>query len=386
MTPTVITGKYNKAEVFTDSLENEAASQIRAFLDHEAFAHGRIAIMPDVHAGKGAVIGFTAALGDMVIPNVIGVDIGCGVRTWNIGERSVDFEALDRFIRSRIPSGRDVRRNAYEELEAAHERIMDVPMRGGHREFRKRLTNAAKETEQDNERVISSIGSLGGGNHFIEIDRDEKGSLWLTIHSGSRNFGLRIATHHQAIARKRSGSHSGLEFLTGDDREAYMRDMKTAQEYAALNRSVMGSIILSDFFKMRPDDAVSVESVHNYISFTDNIIRKGAISAHRDERVVIPFNMRDGLILGVGKGVKAWNLSAPHGAGRTMSRSRAKSEIKVDDFKKAMDGIWTSSGSRDTIDESPMAYKDADSIIDALSDTVTVTSRMFPVYNFKAKD
>lgn len=385
MTPTVITGKFNKAEVYAHELEPEAAQQIRTFLDHEAFAHGRIAIMPDVHAGKGAVIGFTATLGDMVIPNVIGVDIGCGVRAWKLGERAVDFEALDRFIRARIPSGREVRRNVYELLEAAHERIPDIRMRDGHERFMKRLAKAVKTTAQDHDRVVSSIGSLGGGNHFIEIDRDETGSLWLTIHSGSRNFGLRIAEFYQAAARKRTGSRGGLEYLTGSERDAYIEDMKTAQEYAALNRSVMGSIILTDHFGMRADTE-TIESVHNYISFADNIIRKGAISAHKDERVIIPFNMRDGILLGRGKGVKAWNLSAPHGAGRTMSRSRAKSELKMDDFRDSMKGIWTSSVNKDTIDESPMAYKPLDAIMNALGDTVSTDARLFPVYNFKAKD
>ncbi|MBI4978914.1 MAG: RtcB family protein [Spirochaetes bacterium] len=374
-------GKYNKAYIYAENLEDEARKQIYAFLNHDAFSGGRIAIMPDVHAGKGAVIGFTAPLGDKVIPNVIGVDIGCGVRTWKLGEEKPDFDALERFIRREIPSGAGVRGSADTKT------IGRCPIGGEEtfERFSKRLEKICKRQEQDFGRVLCSIGSLGGGNHFIEVDRDSKGAFWLTIHSGSRNFGLRVAEYHQKHARKVCGSMGGLEYLTGTDRDAYLDDMRTAQVYASLNRAVMGSSIIRGVFGRDAGNCPSIESVHNFIS-ADNVIRKGAISAHKDERVVVPFNMRDGIVIGRGKGNKAWNQSAPHGAGRTMSRSRAKSELKLDEFRKTMDGIYTTCVGRNTIDESPMAYKDAARIIDLLEDTVDVEDRLKPVYNFKASE
>jgi tRNA-splicing ligase RtcB len=378
------TGKYNSASIMIDSLDPETLRQIRSFLDHPAFAGTYIAIMPDAHAGAGAVIGFTARRNDYVIPNVVGVDIGCGVLAHPLNTRHIDFARFDRFIKTNVPSGFKVRAaNDSLVTGAKPHDFFGGPMN--------RALELAGETGQDVGRVIGSIGTLGGGNHFIEIDRTDAGEYWLLIHSGSRNFGLRVATYYQNQAR-RSRSKSlpaadagpGLEYLTmGNGAEEYLEAMRIAQSYAQLNRSVMAQVILT-FFNQSPGDTTSIETVHNYISFEDNIIRKGAVSAHAGERLIIPFNMRDGVMVCRGKGNRAWNYSAPHGAGRILSRTQARKQLSIDDFKNAMKGIYTTTATRDTIDEAPLAYKDKDIIVEAVAETVDIEFFMKPVYNFKA--
>ena len=366
-------GKFNTAKVYNDHVEESAIGQIIAFLNHEAFADGNIAIMPDVHFGKGAVIGFTAEVSDKVIPNVIGVDIGCGVTSYKLGPRNkvgADFQKLDDFIRSRIPSGMNVRDDIFD-----LERFVK-------KDFIDDIIEVCASTDQDTNRVLRSIGSLGGGNHFIEVNIDKDDNLWLTLHSGSRNFGLKIAQFHQKVAVDKLGKMGGLEYLEGDDAKAYLHDMKVAQEYASLSRKVMGWQICRKHYKVK--DPEVIESVHNYINFDDGIIRKGAISAHKDEVVIIPLNMRDGSIIAKGKGNIEWNNSAPHGAGRIMSRGDAKRSLSLDQFQKVMKGVWSSCIHKKTLDEAPMAYKKAEDIIGYLDPTVEILDIIKPVYNFKA--
>jgi len=417
-------GKYNTAKVFTDEIEESAVSQIIGFLNHIAFKSGNIAIMPDAHYGRGAVIGFTAPLSNKVIANVIGVDIACGVTAWKLGKRSTigeRFDRLDTFIKERIPSGKNVRKTVHPEL---HKIYNKMSQQIGYDPFMEVLQKACTKTGQDFARVLYSIGSLGGGNHFIEVDKDDNDDLWLIIHSGSRNFGLQIATWHQkrAIAilneerkdaekakieiikntvkaveieqkleelqKSRVKVSTELAYLSDGYAANYIDDMKIAQAYAALNRRTMGYEILTRFYNLDPFKIEVIASVHNYINFSDNIIRKGAISAHKDERVIIPLNMADGCIIGIGKGNAAWNYSAPHGAGRLMSRTAAKANISLEDFQRRMRdaGVWTSCVGKGTLDEAPQAYKKADHIIAYLKDTVDIVVHMKPIYNFKAQE
>lgn len=361
-------GKYASCTVMTDVIEEEAVSQIYKFLNCPAFEGSIIRIMPDVHAGKGAVIGFTATLTDKIVPNVVGVDIGCGISAYCLGAidyTSELFQTLDTHIRNHIPSGFSV----HTKLDT---KIDDD-------EYRK----VALETDQDENRVIRSLGTLGGGNHFIEIDKDENNRLWLSLHSGSRNFGLKIAQYHQAKAVKTVGKGHGLEWLEGIDANYYLSHMEIAQRYAMQNRKIMAKKIL-EFFNLTLKDIESVESVHNYIDFSDNIIRKGAISAQVNKRVIIPWNMRDGIVIGRGKGNLDWNYSGPHGAGRIMGRGQAKRTLDLDEYKNTMEGIWSSCISQETIDESPMAYKNSEQIRHAIKDTIDIELTLKPLYNFKA--
>lgn len=420
-----INGKYGSAIVYTDDIEQEAISQIINLLNQPMADGAHVRIMPDVHAGSGCVIGYTAKLTGKVVPNLIGVDIGCGVTAWRLGKRSVvgeKFDKLDKAIRSYIPSGREVRSDVdYDTLRFLYSTLgqkMDFD------EFASGVNRICKEQKQDNSRVWSAIGSLGGGNHFIEVDKDDNDELWLVVHSGSRNFGLKIAEFHQEKAelsllsmskeefdskvdeiRKtkkgkgieeaikalkheafRKGKATGLEYLEGVDAEVYYRDMNIAQIFAQLSRRMMALQILKHHYKM--DYFKPVESVHNYINFDDGIMRKGSISAHAGEEVIIPLNMADGIVYGIGKGNEDWNYSAPHGAGRKMSRSKAKATIRLEDFQYKMDkaGVWSSCVGKDTLDEAPQAYKDANKVIDYLTDTVDIKVRMLPVYNFKASE
>jgi tRNA-splicing ligase RtcB len=379
-----LTGKYNTANVMIDDLDPVTSSQIRSFLDHPAFAGTYIAIMPDAHAGAGAVIGFTARRNDYVIPNVVGVDIGCGVLAQPLETHHIDFAAFDRFVKANVPSGFKIRGTNDTLITGA--RPKDFFGRG-----MQDTIDLAEATGQEINKVIGSIGTLGGGNHFIEIDRTDEGKYWLLIHSGSRNFGLRVATHYQDQARQLPHKtlpavegHRGLEYLpVGRGAEEYLEAMRTAQSYARLNRSVMAQVILA-FFDQSPGDTEAVETVHNYISYEDNIIRKGAVSAHQGERLIIPFNMRDGVMVCRGKGSSKWNYSAPHGAGRILSRSQARKQLSLNEFTESMQGIYTTTANRDTIDEAPSAYKDKDVIVKAVSETVDIEFFMKPVYNFKA--
>ncbi len=397
-------------KIFTKNVEQEAVAQIELLLAQDAFKDCKVRIMPDVHAGKGCVIGFTADLGEKVIPNIVGVDIGCGMLCVSLGQADIDFEKLDNVIRSYIPSGRDV----HEGRIIRFEELQDLKC---YRELR------------DTKRLERSIGTLGGGNHFIEIDIAEDGEKYLVIHTGSRNLGKQVADYYQNLAfelmsgkdklyeeqdrlikqYKAAGRKSEIQsaiaelhrnfkavnpkipkdlcYLEGKYREDYLHDMRICQKFAYINRVMIAQIICNHMeWGVDVDMPDYFECIHNYIDHDSNIVRKGAISAKMGERVLIPINMRDGCILGIGKGNENWNYSAPHGAGRTMSRSKAKESILLEEYQKAMDGIFTTSVNTSTIDESPMAYKTMDEIIGNIKDTVEIVDIIKPIYNFKANE
>lgn len=390
MEPLEYRGKYTACKVFTDAVEQSAVAQIYGFLNCEVFDGSKIRIMPDVHAGKGAVIGFTSPINMeslRVIPNVIGVDIGCGVQTIQLTNQKSDkirsrLPEFDRYLRSNVPSG-------FASLDRPSKRRQWLYQwyfgKGSDWDtFEADLDNLATRVGSDASRVWCQCGSLGGGNHFIEIGKGDDDSLWLTVHSGSRNLGLKVATFHQKKAVDRMGKRGGLEWLEGEEAKMYLRDMRLAQKFAMLNRLVMLDT-LADFYDLKIRDVPLVTSVHNFIG-DDNIIRKGAISANEGENVIIPWNMADGIVLGVGKGNEDWNNSAPHGAGRTMSRGDAKRSIPMADYKQVMKDadVWSSCVSNGTLDEAPQAYKKAESVLAFVQDTVSVTNSLKPVYNFKA--
>lgn len=383
-------------KIFTDNVEPKALNQIYEIAKQEAFSDCKIRIMPDVHMGVGCVIGFTANLGEKVIPNIVGVDIGCGMLTVELGDIDINLETLDDFINNNIPSGFNVRNTEYKNSIDLKKLKCFMNLENTHR-------------------LKLSLGTLGGGNHFIEIDVDSKGNKYLSIHTGSRNLGKQVATYYQKkaieqikqilpierqnlIARyKLEGRETEIEealsklprtdipkelcYLTGFYREQYLHDMKICQEFASVNRHIIAKEICKHLGIYKYD---SFETIHNYINFDDNITRKGAISANKDEKLLIPINMRDGCILGVAKGSKDWNCSAPHGAGRLLSRSKAKELISLEDFEESMQGIYTTSVNSSTIDESAMAYKSLDDIKDRISDTVDIIDILKPIYNFKA--
>ena len=353
-------GKYNKAKVFTDIIETEAMSQIINLLNQPFSKDAQIRIMPDVHAGKGCTIGFSANLVDIAIPNLVGVDIGCGVLVANIGDIDIDFEKLDNFIRNNIPHGFGI-----------NQEEANFPLLNQLRMY-KQLNNVS--------RIKQSLGSLGGGNHFIEIAKGDN-NKYLLIHSGSRNLGKQVCEYYQNLAVETcTESVKGLEYLTGQNRLDYLHDMQITQQYATQNR-VMMAIKILDFLGI-PDYDI-FQSIHNYID-ENNMIRKGAISAKKDELMVIPLNMKDGSLICKGLGNKDWNETAPHGAGRIMSRSKAKKEISLEDFQEIMEGIYSTSVSKNTIDEAPFAYKDKQIIIDAIGETAEIIEHIEPIYNFKA--
>ena len=393
-------------KIFTENIEQEALEQIEKLLKQPAFENCKIRIMPDVHSGAGCVIGFTADLGDKVIPNIVGVDIGCGMLTLALGKVEIDFPTLDNAIRKRVPSGRDI----HEGRKIRFEKIQELYC------FRE-----LKNTK----RFERSLGTLGGGNHFIELDVDEEGNKYLIIHSGSRNLGKQVAEYYQRLAveiiqgkdklyemqdklieeykaagRKKEIQSAIVElhkkfnatplkipkelcYLTGQYREKYLHDMKICQEFAVLNRKGIADAILDE---LGMEEISRFETIHNYIEFESNIVRKGAISAKEGEILLIPVNMRDGCIIGRGKGNPDWNMSAPHGAGRLMSRTKAKESITLEDFEKSMEGIYTTSVNYSTIDESPFAYKPMEEILENIKDTVEIVKLIKSVYNFKASE
>lgn len=380
-------GRATSAKVFTDVLEDKARDQVLAMLDSPAFEGCPVRIMPDVHAGAGCVIGFTSPVGPGVCPNIVGVDIGCGVVAARLGRWPVDFEALDAYIRSHVPSGFSIRAKAHEGLEYLYERgLLQANLGLPFDAFVARIDEIAGRIGADPEKVWKAVGTLGGGNHFIEVDQGRNGDVWLTLHSGSRNFGLRVANHHQKIAKAHTGNRNGLEYLEGVDADAYLEDMRAAQVYASLNRLTMLNI-LGGFFGIDVFEVERIESVHNFIG-QDDIIRKGAISAYAGQPVIIPWNMRDGLIIGMGLGNPDWNYSAPHGAGRRMGRRAAQRALDVRDFKRQMSeaGVWSSCIDRNTLDEAPDAYKPSADVEKWLEETVEVVDRLRPVFNFKASD
>jgi len=367
-------GKYASCIVYTDAIEEEAVAQIYAYLNCPASEGTHPRFMPDIHAGKGCVIGFTAGLTDKIIPNLIGVDIGCGVLSINLGNIDIDFQQIDDFIREKIPSG--CRINQTSKMSSYIKKQVELI-----------VENTVAKTGQDLDYVIGSMGSLGGGNHYWEIGIDEEENKWLTVHSGSRNFGLKIALYHQRIAKEKN-PFGDLSWLEKEDAVSYISDMKIAQIFAAENRYQMIRKIIAEVIPVKHNNNQPpiIESVHNYINFEDNTIRKGAISAQKDQYCVIPWNMRDGMIIGKGKGNPDWNYSAPHGAGRVMGRNQAKRTLSLEGFTEEMKGIWTSSVGLSTLDEAPGAYKDHNEIEKYLSETVEIVHRVKPLYNFKSSE
>lgn len=388
-------------KIFTDNIEDKARAQIDELMNQEAFKDAKVRIMPDVHAGKGCVIGFTANLGDKVVPNLVGVDIGCGMLTVNLGREDINLASIDRVIRENIPSGYNVHDTPSPNID---EVILDDLY------CRPYLKNV--------DHIRKSVGTLGGGNHFIEIDVDKVGNQYLIIHTGSRNLGKQVAEYYQELAVKTSAGRDKLSverliadykatgrekeiegaleslktsapivpkhlaYLEGEYRRQYLHDMRLCQVFADINRiEIAGAILGTD-----PHYYGAFSTVHNYIDFESNIVRKGAISARAGKKVLIPLNMRDGCILGVGKGNPDWNYSAPHGAGRLMSRAEAKRTVSMEDFKNSMSGIYTTSVTESTIDESPFAYKAPEEIIERISDTVDIIEVLKPIYNFKATE
>ncbi|MBR2411261.1 MAG: RtcB family protein [Clostridia bacterium] len=399
-----VTGKYNTAFCYTDIVEPEAYAQILSVCNEKAFSDSKIRIMPDVHAGKGCTIGTTMTITERVVPNMVGVDIGCGMYTVFLGKREIDLGEFDRAAHL-IPSGRDVWEGRQEHFD-----LTDL-----------RCFRSLKDTR----RLERSLGTLGGGNHFIEIDEDSEGNKYLVIHSGSRNLGTQVARVYQDIAvslsegkeeyfvkrkklieeYKEKGIKSQLQkalkelqdnfekktpsiprelsFLYGSFMEDYLHDIEICQRFAKRNREKMAEILLE---KTGLEAKDSFQTIHNYIDTEEMILRKGSVSAKKGETLLIPINMRDGSLICKGLGNPDWNYSAPHGAGRLMSRSAAKEMLTMEEYKKQMSGIFTSCVNEATLDESPMAYKDMNEIIKNIEPTAEIIKRIRPIYNFKAAE
>jgi len=399
---TEIKGEFNKAICYCKTLEEKAGEQIKTLCDQEVFQDSKIRIMPDVHAGMGCTIGTTMTIKDKVVPAMVGVDIGCGMETTLIEEKEIDFEKLDKVIRYHIPCGRDIRKRPHPMLE----------------EIDLNELRCCEKVSID--RAERSIGTLGGGNHFIEVDKDEEGTLYLVIHSGSRHLGNEVAKYYQnegyrylcgnseiqikgAIKRlKDEGREKDIEktiaymksklkadipkdlaYVEGSLFDDYINDMKIIQHFAMLNRKAMTDIIVKEMGFTVVD---SFTTIHNYIDIESMILRKGSVSAQKGEKLLIPINMRDGSLICIGKGNKDWNCSAPHGAGRLMSRKEAFRVLSLDQYKEEMSGIFSTCIEKDTLDESPMAYKDMNEIIEQIEPTAQIIKRIRPVYNFKAKE
>jgi tRNA-splicing ligase RtcB len=369
----LIKGQFNEAKVFTSELEETARAQIQNLVNQSFVKGSKIRVMPDVHAGAGSTIGTTMTIKDKVVPNLVGVDIGCGMLTCEltgITEENLNLQKLDNLIRFRIPSGYDIRRNPHEFLDRT--RIDDLRCR----------EKGKNDGKLKMDRARLSLGTLGGGNHFIEINKDENNKLYLVVHSGSRHLGLQVALHYQRLAAKLQPEiERDLAYLEGEPLKDYLHDMKIMQEYAVWNRKAMAETIITG---MEWQTGARYTTIHNYIDLNTMILRKGAISADAGEIVLIPLNMRDGSLLCVGKGNPDWNFSAPHGAGRIMSRNEAKRVLSMKDFKDSMDGIFSTSVRKDTLDEAPMAYKSLESIQEYLDQTVDILHHLTPLYNFKA--
>lgn len=366
----IIKGKYNEAKIFTNDLEETAREQIQTLVDQPFVAGSKIRIMPDVHAGAGSTIGTTMTIDDKVVPNLVGVDIGCGMETVRLADREVDWAQLDRLIKERIPAGHDIRKQPHPYLEKID--ISKLRAReGGKNDARLKM-----------DRAYRSLGTLGGGNHFIEGNRDEEGRLYIVVHSGSRHLGLQIAQYYQQVAqREQPHSLRDLAYLEGQSMEDYCHDMYIMQEYAVLNRKAMMDVIIRGMGLEVEEDFTTT---HNYIDMENMILRKGAISSQLGELVLIPFNMRDGSFICRGKGNPDWNYSAPHGAGRIMSRTQARKDLSLKSLHEDMAGIYTTSVKKSTLDESPGAYKPMEEIAALIKDTVEVLHHIKPEYNFKA--
>jgi len=399
-----IKGKINTAICYATVIEDEAIEQIRRMCDYEFTAGSKVRIMPDVHAGKGCTIGTTMTVTDKAVPNVVGVDIGCGMYTVNLGKIDIDFEKLDEACHF-VPSGMNV-------------------WQGRQERFDLQILRCFRELK-DSKRLERSLGTLGDGNHFIEVDQAKDGTKYLVIHSGSRNLGKQVADIYQRIAvelnrgmedyfaqrdeiirtykeqGRRSEIQAALEaiawkkvngptsipedlcYVYGKYFDNYMADVAICQQFAKRNRELIADIILKRCGFTAVD---AFHTIHNYIDTGEMILRKGAIAAHKGEKVLIPINMRDGSVLAVGKGNPEWNYSAPHGAGRVMSRAGARQRLSLDEYKKEMEGIYTTSVNENTLDEAPMAYKSLSDIIDVIGESVDVIEVLKPIYNFKASE
>ncbi len=377
-----------------DTFEYEAYDQVKALVNFEPYLNEKIRVMPDAHVGKGSTVGTTMTITDKVTPNLVGVDIGCGMLTTKLHEKEIDLPKLDRVIKEEVPSGFSVRGKAVATFDFSGLRC-------------------AKHADLG--RAALSIGTLGGGNHFIEVNRGEDGSLYLVIHSGSRHLGVNVWKYYQDLAWKnvnemstirekridelkkqgrekeianelkklrKPAANKELAYLEGSDFDDYINDMKIVQRFASVNRKAMANVILE---KMGWHVAEQFETVHNYIDMQNMILRKGAVSAREGEILLIPINMRDGSLICRGKGNEDWNYSAPHGAGRLMSRSKAKELLSMDEYSESMRGIYSSSVNQSTLDEAPLAYKPMNEIINAIEDTAEVIEVIKPIYNFKAK-
>lgn len=395
-----IRGKYNSCKVFTDNCDNETVGQITELLNQSFIQDSKVRIMPDTHAGKGCVIGTTMTLSDKVVPNLVGVDIGCGMYALKLEETEMDYKKLDEVIRKYVPSGFDI-----------HERAVNC-------DFEPYLKELIAPVNTD--RALKSIGTLGGGNHFIEIDKGADGHLWLVIHTGSRHLGTEVCKHYQDLAYykiknngirekidatiaklKAEGKQYEIEntvkilkmqagpipkdlcYVEGKDFDDYIHDMNITQKFAVINRKTIAGTIIKhmDLHVMK-----EFQTIHNYIDMDNMILRKGAVSAELNEELIIPMNMRDGSLICVGKGNPDWNYSAPHGAGRIMSRGKAKESVKLEDFVDSMAGIYTTSVGLGTLDESPFVYKPMEEILGNVVDTVDVVDIIKPTYNFKASE
>lgn len=383
----------NEVKIFAETFEYEAYDQVKALANFEPYLDSKIRIMPDAHAGKGCTVGTTMTIIDKITPNLVGVDIGCGMLTTKLKEKDIDLHKLDRVIREHIPSGFSIRDRSIAKFEFSELRC-------------------AKHA--DLKRAMLSIGTLGGGNHFIEVDRDNNGNLYLVIHSGSRNLGVNVCKYYQDLAwrnanemgtiknklvdeLKKQGrekeidselkklqkpkANKDLAFVEKQDFEDYINDMTIVQNFASLNRKMMAEVILKE---MGLNTSDQFETIHNYIDIRNMILRKGSVSAQNGEILLIPINMRDGALICRGKGNEDWNYSAPHGAGRLMSRSKAKEIISMDEYLESMKEIFSTSVSTSTLDEAPQAYKSMVEIVGAISDTVEIIDIIKPIYNFKA--
>lgn len=397
-----IRGKYNEAKIFADVVDSASIAQVQELCNQEFTAGSRIRLMPDIHAGAGCTIGTTMTIADKVVPNLVGVDIGCGMETVRIREGRLELQKLDKLIQEKIPSGFAIR-------DSAHPYLSQID-----------LTELCCARHVDLLRAERSIGTLGGGNHFLEVDRDDDGNLYLVVHSGSRHLGVEVASHYQQagykalnraddasvealVARMKAEGREkeipkeikrlknarqtripkALAYVSGDLFAQYIHDMRIVQRFAMLNRQAMVDVIVKGM-KLHVEEQFS--TIHNYIDTDARILRKGAVSAKAGERLLIPINMRDGSLLCVGKGNADWNFSAPHGAGRLMSRADARQSFTVSAFKKQMAGVYTTSVSKATLDECPMAYKGMEDILNQIGPTAEVEKILRPIYNFKAGD
>ncbi len=395
-------GTYNEAKIFTDHADESSIAQVRVLLEQEFVSGSRIRLMPDIHAGAGCTIGTTMTITDKIVPNLVGVDIGCGMETALLKEKHIELQKLDKIIYEKIPSGFEIR-------EKTHPYFDEID-----------LTQLYCYKHINPARAEKSLGTLGGGNHFIEADKDEDGNLYLVVHSGSRHLGLEVAQYYQeegwkalngtakkdiklliadlkaqgreqeiqaAIEARKSTVKTDvprtLAYVTGDLFGQYIHDMKIIQKYAVLNRQAMMREIVKG---MKLHVKEQFTTVHNYIDTDAMILRKGAVSAKKGEKLLIPVNMRDGSLICTGKGNEDWNESAPHGAGRLMSRSAARRAFTVSEFKKQMSGVYTTSVNKGTLDECPMAYKGMEEIVANIADTAEIDKIIRPVYNFKAGD